>query len=291
MRVLVATDLSFGAGTAMRWVATHLSDADISVVHCRTEADGTDPNVSVRESRDGFLRTQADEWLLEWAPNLYHRGGVVEIVHSGELDALHRLTRMRSVDLLVVGQQGAQTGTPRRLGRTADRLAREANVSVLVVPASPHPAPEAIVVALDGGELEPVVLSWTRRLARRVGGRVVGVHVVPSSVPAHLLASVASADARDAHAATHPRADEEPLLRTLLDAGLPPSLAETEVAFGEVAHELLGAAERHRAGIIVLGRRSRGGVRRALLGSVVREVLHRASCPVLVVTPPEDEIE
>jgi nucleotide-binding universal stress UspA family protein len=66
-------------------------------------------------------------------------------------------------------------------------------------------------------------------------------------------------------------------------AGVPRAHAGSEVAFGEPTGEILGAVERLGVDLIVMGRQGRGGVRRAVLGSVVDGVLRGATCPVLVV--------
>jgi nucleotide-binding universal stress UspA family protein len=58
-------------------------------------------------------------------------------------------------------------------------------------------------------------------------------------------------------------------------------VASAIIGVGRPAHEILKAA-RH-AGLIVVGARGLGSVERLLLGSVSEQVLHRASCPVLVV--------
>ncbi|MBA3424120.1 MAG: universal stress protein [Rubrobacter sp.] len=49
------------------------------------------------------------------------------------------------------------------------------------------------------------------------------------------------------------------------------------------AQQILQVAEEIGAGLIVMGSRGRGGVRRALMGSVSDSVVRHAHCPVLVV--------
>src|SRR5829696_4673474 len=73
-----------------------------------------------------------------------------------------------------------------------------------------------------------------------------------------------------------------------------------EQAGGEVARKHLAVTERHRsaeivrvaeeigAGLIVMGSRGLGGVRRALMGSVSDSVVRHAHCPVLVVRPEKE---
>ena len=70
---------------------------------------------------------------------------------------------------------------------------------------------------------------------------------------------------------------------------------------GDVAQKHLMIAERYRAqqilrvaedidaGLIVMGTRRRGGVQRALMGSVCDTVVRHAHCPVLVVRPEQEQ--
>jgi nucleotide-binding universal stress UspA family protein len=50
-----------------------------------------------------------------------------------------------------------------------------------------------------------------------------------------------------------------------------------------VAEQIVNLAEEIRAGLIVVGSRGLGGIRRALMGSVSDSVVRHAHCPVLVV--------
>ena len=52
---------------------------------------------------------------------------------------------------------------------------------------------------------------------------------------------------------------------------------------GRPAAEIVALAEQIGAGLIVMGARGVGGIRRALMGSVSDSVLRHAHCPVLMV--------
>jgi len=68
------------------------------------------------------------------------------------------------------------------------------------------------------------------------------------------------------------------------DAGLPDS-TELRVEIGDVAGRARAVAEETQAMLLVIGSHGRGGVKRALLGSVSGNLAGNAPCPVVVVPP------
>ena len=61
--------------------------------------------------------------------------------------------------------------------------------------------------------------------------------------------------------------------------------ATIEVAAGEPAQEILKAAERQRADLIVMGTQGRRGPKKLFFGSTAEAVLRRSRIPVLAVPP------
>ena len=61
------------------------------------------------------------------------------------------------------------------------------------------------------------------------------------------------------------------------------TVAEAHLRMGAAAAEIVDLAEDIRAGLIVMGSRGLGGIRRALMGSVSDSVVRHAHCTVLVV--------
>jgi nucleotide-binding universal stress UspA family protein len=61
------------------------------------------------------------------------------------------------------------------------------------------------------------------------------------------------------------------------------TVAHSHLVMGEVAQEIVYLAEDLGVGLIVMGSRGRGGIRRALMGSVSESVVRHAPCPVMVI--------
>ena len=61
------------------------------------------------------------------------------------------------------------------------------------------------------------------------------------------------------------------------------AVAEAHLRVGAADAEIVDLAEDIGAGLIVMGSRGLGGIRRALMGSVSDSVVRHAHCPVLVV--------
>jgi nucleotide-binding universal stress UspA family protein len=62
---------------------------------------------------------------------------------------------------------------------------------------------------------------------------------------------------------------------------------QAHLEFGRPDTAIIDLAEELGAGLIVMGSRGLGGVRRALLGSISDSVVRHAHCPVLVVRQEE----
>ena len=70
------------------------------------------------------------------------------------------------------------------------------------------------------------------------------------------------------------------------------SVKEAHLRLGERHDQaIVHLAEDLGAGLIVMGSRGLGGVRRALMGSVSASVVHHAHCPVMVVRPEKERAE
>jgi nucleotide-binding universal stress UspA family protein len=73
--------------------------------------------------------------------------------------------------------------------------------------------------------------------------------------------------------------------RLAVDAGLTATPAIAPARSATTSHAILGVAEQHGVGLIVVGTRGLPALRSLLLGSVSHDVVQHATCPVLVVPP------
>ena len=67
------------------------------------------------------------------------------------------------------------------------------------------------------------------------------------------------------------------------------AVQEAHLRRGRKDQEIVRLAEEIGAGLIVVGSRGRGGVRRALMGSVSDSIVRHAHCPVMVVRKEKDQ--
>jgi universal stress protein A len=149
--------------------------------------------------------------------------------------------------------------------------------------AAPTVALDPILCPCDFSAVSPDALRAATRLARAFGAGIVGLHVLPTTLPA-----AGGFRALPNPALLRPRLGEE--LSRALDGALQPSRAasvptKAELREGRPAETILEVAEALPAGLIVIGTHSRSTLDRAVLGSVAETVLRKATCPVLAVPP------
>jgi nucleotide-binding universal stress UspA family protein len=143
--------------------------------------------------------------------------------------------------------------------------------------------PTTILLATDGSKEAQLARTTAIDLADSTNSELHVVTVAPG---------YPSYDVRNPTAVEQLREQAEDILNE--------QAAKIEQEGGTVAEKHLRIAERYRAqqivkvaedigaGLIVMGSRGLGGVRRALMGSVSDSVVRHAHCPVLVVRPEKE---
>jgi nucleotide-binding universal stress UspA family protein len=146
--------------------------------------------------------------------------------------------------------------------------------------------PTKILLATDGSKEAELAFASATDLSEKTGSELHVVYV--GHMP---LASYESPGATTLDPDLQRRMQEgaEQEARTMLDELVQRvgktggEVAEVHTRLGRPDAEIVGLADELGAGLIVLGSRGLGPLRRALMGSVSDSVIRHAHCPVLVV--------
>ena len=306
-RVLVPLDGSAFAERVLpiaTAVARHAEGRlQLLTVHGSWLATGVPPSVAgiVEEAeREAFARAEA---YLGRLVSSYDETGIptAAAVRSGTpheeiLDACERA----ECDLIAMATHGRGGFTRLWLGSVADRVVRHSTVPVLLVPSSGREdsvlAEEAVevpvapadvktvIIALDGSDLARQAMVPATALGEAFGAEYVLFEAVPppevmvppavGDMPASVVRTV-----RDLVAGARRRLEDE--AARLREAGFTVTVAVTEEL--EPAPALLRLADATPGAVIAMTTHGRGGLGRAVLGSVTDKVVRAARCPVLVV--------
>jgi nucleotide-binding universal stress UspA family protein len=136
--------------------------------------------------------------------------------------------------------------------------------------------PTRILLATDGSEDAARAARAATELSDGTGSELHVVYVEPA-LP--MIGMFAEPDPERIGPESRRLLDEQ--VRRIEDAG--GAVAGAHLELGRPDDRIVRLAEETGAGLIVMGSRGLGGVRRALMGSVSGSVVRHAHCPVLVV--------
>ena len=141
---------------------------------------------------------------------------------------------------------------------------------------------ETIVVAMDFSAKSSATLRYAQAIAQLHGAKLLLVHVIdpmayafPTGVPESLAADQA---AREELA----RIEEETRKQGI---GVR-SVVET----GDICERILQCVREYKGKLLVLGTRGRTEAGRVALGTIARQLLAKAPCPILTVTPDAESL-
>jgi nucleotide-binding universal stress UspA family protein len=145
--------------------------------------------------------------------------------------------------------------------------------------------PTKILLATDGSEEAELAFASAADLSEKTGSELHVVYVGHMPLVSYESPGATTLDP-GLSGRMHESAQQE--ARTMLDeqmqrVGHSGEIAEVHARIGKPDAEIVGLAEELGAGLIVLGSRGLGRLRRALMGSVSDSVVRHAHCPVLVV--------
>lgn len=136
--------------------------------------------------------------------------------------------------------------------------------------------PTRILFATEGSEDSELAATTTVSLAKTTSSELYVVHVGPA-VPEHFEPT----DVEPGRTEREARTILGEQVKKVENVG--GTVVQSHLRIGGVAEEILKLAEELGVGLIVLGSRGRGRIRRLLMGSVSDSVVRHAHCPVLVV--------
>ena len=149
--------------------------------------------------------------------------------------------------------------------------------------------PTRILLATDGSEEATLAAQTAIDLANKTGSEL---HVVYATIPPPYALALYEGYAEGVDAGAYLHDESEEHTRTgqgLLDEqvrkikAVGGSVAQAHLREGRPEAEITALAEEIGAGLIVVGSRGLGGLRRAMMGSVSDSVVRHAHCPVMVV--------
>jgi nucleotide-binding universal stress UspA family protein len=140
---------------------------------------------------------------------------------------------------------------------------------------------KTILVAVDGSESSNIAQDLALRLALDQHASVVFVHAVELSKVAASFEPFSGANAALAIDASYDDAKETLASAEEAAKGLHVPCTSKTIE-DECVNAILDAAREAHADLIVIGTHGRGGVVRAVLGSVAEGVVRRATIPVLI---------
>ena len=216
---------------------------------------------------------------------------VTATVEEGPIaDALRGHALRHHVDLIVMATHARRGMARVWLGSVADRLIRETGLPVLTV-RPPSLATELIdgacyrriIVPLDGSPLAERSLAPAIALAEIEHAELTLLRIMPASknIPAgELHATIGPARARDVDEAERYLAEVRVRFATRHVR-----MRSSVVVAEDVPRAIIGFAQANNGDLIAIATHGRGGIARAVLGSVADRVMSEGVLSVLVIHP------
>lgn len=280
-RMLVATDFSPGASTALRW-ATRLAShhqAELILAHAVVN-DGVD-DATTGQSIDDVEHDLAVQSHVASTVGLK-----VSIAWKvGEAyRAILDLAKEHKADVIVLANRAHGTVARLFMGSTATQVVRHSEIPVIAVPPEAddmNNGCQTILVATDFSETAHAAASWARSVAACMASprKIIVAHAhLAAVVPAVEPGFITPAMLEDDVAASQAQLERE------VDALRQPGFdVEGVLLDGPAASAVLDLAHSRGVDMIAMGTHGRSGINRMLVGSVAERVMHNASCPILTI--------
>lgn len=309
-RILVADDLAREKKEIPSAVVNIASDlaqslgAVLDIMHVYDLPDLTVPNESMILIEGPYVEAMTKAIESERETIERERPGLsvnAKIEKGKPVNVLLNDVKGQDYQLMVVGTHG-RSGVKRAfLGSVAEELIRRSPVPVLTI--SPHTEvrtafrPNKVIVPIDfsGRASDSAIIDAAAEFSRQFKSPLVLLHVIEEWVyPIVQSASLLAGGfifplERELEEQKNMRFSQlTDLAKPLQERGLQVEVKLVERATS-VSGAIIQAAESEKANLIVMGHRDASRLEYAFLGSVSRQVVRDAQCPVLTVAPFQSE--
>ena len=204
-----------------------------------------------------------------------------KLLRGSPIAAVARSAKREQADLLVIGSRGVTEFQPLLLGSVSRKLLMQAPCPVLVVK-KPTTALKRVLLGADGSIESWEAVAWLKRLREHIRPTVTVASVIPP-LPLESLRvpsrAIAVGDQVEGVLRREAKKLAARVAGTLKKAGFS---AKGIVLSGPPGAELVTAATREQANLIVVGSRSGRSAHEYFMGSVADMVVKHAPCSVLV---------
>lgn len=206
-------------------------------------------------------------------------------------------------DLIVLGAKGRRATLGILLGGVVQQIVEYAEDPVLVVRA-PYKGLQRILIVTDGSVHSQRAMDYLGKFPIPDLTEVHALHVLPPMPSPALIArswpagseSMAPVPSYETEEMLAKQAEEEERIGAALLAESVETLgnygigAKSVLLRGDAATEIIEYANQNQIGLIVAGSRGLSQMRRLLLGSLSRKLVHYAGCSVLIVKGGEHDV-
>jgi nucleotide-binding universal stress UspA family protein len=302
-KILLATDGSEEAELAVQSAAQLANDTG-SELHVVLVGPSTVTAVGLVGSQPDVDR-EAKGSLEAQVEKAKAAGGMVAQSHFRVGRPDHEIVTLAEeigAGLIVMASRGLGGIKRALMGRVSSSVVRHAHCPVLVVrrekDGEPAFSAKRILLATDGSREAALATQAAVDLANKTNSEIHLVHVtIPLHEPSYYediyyyegisIEDAIAREQRERQRSAQKLLDDQ--VEKIKAAG--GSVAQTHHHTGKPDQEIVELAEEIGTGLILMGSRGLGGIRRVLMGSVSDSVVRHANCPILIVRKEESKEE
>ena len=291
-KILLATDGSVDAQLAATtaWKLAAVTNSELHVLHVGPTTLIPYDSSLPEGTEQARAKREAEKLLNEQVKRLESAGSSVAQSHlrmGGAAEEIVALGEEMEAGLIVVGSRGRGGLRRALMGSVSDAVVRYAHCPVLVVrrgeDGEPIVSSKKVLLATDGSEEAELAATTAAELAKSTDSELYVIYVW--GMESWRFPKDAQGNFPEGY---ETRREEQRRIRDRQVEKIEASggsVANSHLAMGHPADQIVAYAQDEGVGLIVMGSRGREGIRRALMGSISDAVVRHAHCPVMIVRP------